>query len=62
MPEITLEDHLRKAGPDIVKLLTNLPTNPKKEYKTNSIYKALLELGQIFCTAEEIPLIKDLKT
>ena len=60
MPSVTIEDHLRQAGSDIVRILTNPSGKVEEKYDTNEVYKAILELGKMFGTAETIPTMENI--
>ena len=60
IPKVTIKDHLRQAGSDIVRILANPSGKLVKKYDTNEVYKAILELGKIFGTAENIPTMENI--
>ena len=59
MPQVTLEDRLKQASSDIVRILTNPSREMGKKCNSSEVYQALLELGKIVGTAEKIPTIKE---
>ena len=58
-PKVSLEDHLRQAGSDIVRILSHPPSTLTPDLESgDSISNAILKLGKILNTADKIPKLK----